>query len=56
MVEMRNANRIFVRKPEVKRPCGRPVHRWEDNIRMYLRETGWEVLNWIHLAVDRDKW
>jgi hypothetical protein len=38
-----------------KRPLGRPRHQWEDNIRMNLREIGWEGMHWIHLAEDRDK-
>jgi hypothetical protein len=37
---MRNAYKILVRKPEGKRPFGRPRHKWEDNIRMDLREIG----------------
>jgi hypothetical protein len=36
--------------PEGKRPLGRPRHRWEDNIRMGLREIGWGGMNWIDLA------
>jgi len=40
--ERRKAYNILVGKPEGKRPCGRPMHRWEDNIRMDLREIGWE--------------
>jgi hypothetical protein len=32
------------------------MRRWEDNIRMYLREIGWEGVYWIHLAQDRDRW
>jgi hypothetical protein len=40
MVENRNAYRILVGKPEGKRPLGRPKHRWENNIRMDLREIG----------------
>jgi hypothetical protein len=31
-------------------------HKWEDNIRMDLRERGWEGVDWIHLAQDRDQW
>jgi hypothetical protein len=43
MEEMRNAHQIVVRKPEGKRPLAGPRHRWEDNIRMDLREIGWEA-------------
>jgi hypothetical protein len=39
-----------------KIPLGRPRPRWEDSIRMDLREIGWEGVDWIHLAQDRDKW
>jgi len=39
-----------------KRPIGRSTHRWEGNIRMDLREIGWEVVEWYHLAQDRDQW
>jgi hypothetical protein len=46
----------FNGKPEGKRPLGRPRHRWEDNIRMDLREMGWEIVTWIHLAQDKDQW
>jgi hypothetical protein len=45
-----------VGKPEGKGPLGTAKHRWEDNIRMDLREIEWEVMDWIHLAQDRDKW
>jgi hypothetical protein len=41
MGEQRKVNNILVRKPEGKRPLGRPRYRWEDGIRMDLRETGW---------------
>jgi hypothetical protein len=37
------------------RELGRPKHRWKDNIRIDLRETWWEGVNWIHLAQDRDQ-
>jgi hypothetical protein len=46
----------FVRQPEWKRPLGRPRRRWEDNIRMNLRQTGWGGVDWIYLAQNRDKW
>jgi hypothetical protein len=45
-----------VEKPEGKRPLGRPRHRWEDNIKMDLREIGWGGMDWIDLAADRDQW
>jgi hypothetical protein len=40
-------------KPEGKRPLGKHRRRWEDNIRMDLREIAWEVVDWIHVAQDR---
>jgi hypothetical protein len=52
----RNAYRIFVRKPEGKRPIGRPIRKWEDNIKMDLREIGWGGMDWIHLAQVRVQW
>jgi hypothetical protein len=55
MGEMRNAYRILVGKPEVKRPLGRPKRRWEDNIKMDLREIGWDGMVWIDLAQDKDQ-
>jgi hypothetical protein len=51
-----NAYRILVGKPERKRPLGRPRRRWEDNIRMDLREIGWGGMDWTDLAQDRDQW
>jgi hypothetical protein len=51
-----NAYRILVGKPEGKKPLGRPRHRWEDNIRMDLKEIGWDGMDWIDLAQDRDQW
>jgi hypothetical protein len=56
MGEKRNAYRISVGNPEGKRPLGRPRRRWEDNIRMNLREIGWGGMDWIDLAQDRDQW
>jgi hypothetical protein len=38
------------------RPLGRPRRRWEDNIKMDLREIGFGDVDWIHLAQDRDRW
>jgi hypothetical protein len=54
--ERRNAYEIFVGKPEGKRPLGRPRRRWEDNIRMDLRVIGWEGVDCMHLAQDRNQW
>jgi hypothetical protein len=51
-----NAYKILLEKPEGKRPLGRPRCRWEDNIRMVLREIGCGGKDWIDLAQDRDQW
>jgi hypothetical protein len=56
MGEKRNVYRILVGKPEGKRPLGRPRRRWENNIRMDLRDIGWGGMDWIDLAQDRDQW
>jgi hypothetical protein len=56
MGEKRNAYRILVGKPEEKRPLGGPRRRWEDNIKMDVREIGWGGMDWIDLAQDRDQW
>jgi hypothetical protein len=56
MGETRNAYRILVGKPEGKRPLGRPRRRWVDNIKMGLGEIGWDGVDWIELAQDRDQW
>jgi hypothetical protein len=55
MVERRGAYRALVGKPEGRRPFGRPRHRWEENIKMDLREVGWGGMDWIDLAQDRDR-
>ncbi|KAJ4450901.1 hypothetical protein ANN_02335 [Periplaneta americana] len=56
MGESRNAYRVLVGRPEGKRPLGRPRRRWEDNIKMDLREVGYDGRDWINLAQDRDQW
>ncbi|KAJ4443813.1 hypothetical protein ANN_05594 [Periplaneta americana] len=56
MGESRNAYRVLVGRPEGKRPLGRPIRRWEDNIKMDLREVGYDDREWINLAQDRDQW
>jgi hypothetical protein len=40
----------LVGKPEGRRPLGRPWRRWEDGIRVYIREIGWGSVEWIQLA------
>jgi hypothetical protein len=45
-----------VGKPQRKRPLGRPRHRWEDEIRIEIREMGWRNVEWIQLAQDRHWW
>jgi hypothetical protein len=52
--EDRGVCRVLVRKPEGKRPLGRPRRRWEDNIRMDLQEVGCGGVDWIGLTQDRD--
>jgi hypothetical protein len=54
MGEVRGAYSILVGRPEERRPLGRPRCRWDDNIEMYLRETGFGDVDWIHWAQDRD--
>jgi len=43
-------------KPQAKRPLGRPRRRWEDSIKVDLQEMGYEGMDWIYLAQDRDRW
>jgi hypothetical protein len=56
MEEKRNTYRILMGKPEGMKPLGRPRRRWENNIRMDLREIDWGGMDWIDLAQDRDQW
>jgi hypothetical protein len=55
MRETRNVYRILVGKPEGRRPLGRPRRRWVDNIKMDLREIGWDGIDWIDLAQDKQQ-
>jgi hypothetical protein len=48
--------RVLVGRPEGKRPLGRPRRRWEDNIKIVLRDTGIDGANWIRLAQNRVQW
>jgi hypothetical protein len=54
--EERNVYSVLMGKPEGKRPLERPRRRWEDGIRMDLKEIGWRSADWIQLAQDRDRW
>jgi len=56
MGEGRGVYRDLVGKPEGRKPLGRPRLRWEDNIRMDLREVGFGCVDWMELAQDRDRW
>jgi hypothetical protein len=56
MGENRNAYRILVGKPEGKRPLGRPRRKCVNNIKMDLGDIGWDGMDWIDLAQDRDRW
>jgi len=55
MGEGRGVHRVLVGKPEGKRLLGRPRRRWEDNIKMDIREVG-EGGDWLELAQDRGRW
>jgi hypothetical protein len=48
--------RVLVGRPEGNRPLGRPRHRWEDNIKLYIREIGIDGTNWIWPAQVRIQW
>jgi len=55
MRDRRGAYRVLVRKPEGKRPLGRPRRRW-DNIKIDLQEVGWGSMDSVDLLQDRDRW
>jgi hypothetical protein len=54
--ERRVAQRVLVGRPEGRRPLGTPMRTWEDNIKMDLRDGGWERMNWIDVAQIRGRW
>jgi hypothetical protein len=47
---------ILLGKPEGKRPLGRTRRRWVDNIKTVFSEIGWNDIDWLNLAQDRDQW
>ena len=56
MNQYRNAYRVLVRKREIYRPLERTRRRWEDNVKMDLREVGCDPRDWRALTEDRDQW
>jgi hypothetical protein len=55
MGEVRGSYKILVGRPEGRRPLGRLRRRWEDNIKMDLREIGFGDVDWIRLTQDRNR-
>ena len=56
MEERRGVYKVLVGKSEGKRPLGRLRCGWEDNIKMDLQEVGWEGMDWIDVAQNRERW
>jgi hypothetical protein len=56
MEEERTMYKVLMGKPEGKTPLGKPRRRWDDGIRINLREIGWGSVDWIQLAQDRAQW
>ena len=56
MEEGKNGFNILKGRPTGKRPLERPKHRWEDNIRIDLKEIGINMREWVDLILDRDYW
>jgi hypothetical protein len=56
MEAKRNSCRILIGKPEGKRPARGPRHRWEDNIKIDLKEIVWSGMDWTYLAQDTYQW
>jgi hypothetical protein len=51
MGDRSGAYRVLVGRPEGKRPLGRPRHRWENNVKMDLKDVGWEGMDWIDIII-----
>jgi hypothetical protein len=56
MFEKRNAYGMLMGNQEGMRPLGRPIRRWVHNIKIDLRDKGWDGMDWTDLAQDRDQW
>jgi hypothetical protein len=56
VLTLRDFYRVLVGRPEGKRPLGRPRRRWENTIKLHLREIGIDGLNWMRLTQDRVQW
>jgi hypothetical protein len=56
MGEKTYAYRILMGKPEVRKPLGRSINRWVNNIKIYLRDIAWNGMDWIDLPQDRNQW
>ena len=56
MEEGRSALKILTDTPTEKRPSGRPRRRWEDNLRMDLKQIANNTRNWVDLTQDKDYW
>jgi hypothetical protein len=53
---MRNVYNILVGRPEGERSLGRPTRKWKGNVIIDLQDISWKIVDWIHLAQDRDRW
>jgi hypothetical protein len=56
MGERKDAYKFLAEKPQGKRPCGRPRHRWENNIKTDLQDVDFGDMDWVDMAQDRDRW
>jgi len=54
-VERKDAHRVLVGRAEVKMPLGRPRHRQEYSMKLFLQEVGWGSMDWVDLAQDGDR-
>jgi hypothetical protein len=54
--DRKGAHRVLVGRPEAKRPLGRPRHRHNYSMKMYLQEVGWGSMDWVDMAQDGYRW